>query len=85
MIAFRDFESKVLKPGSLLKSPKRQTLRQVVIEANEWIQEHSARVLNVETVSLPGAAPSNAPMHNFIREFGYPWRQVVRVWYEGAD
>ena len=83
MITFQDFASKIVKPGTLLKPPEHQSFQQVLREANEWIQEHAVRVLNIETILLPSACSDNdAPVYRLHGDYGYAWRQVIRVWYE---
>jgi hypothetical protein len=50
-IAFRDFDRKMTKSGSL--SQEREPLSATVARANAWISSSAVLVINVETVVMP--------------------------------
>ncbi|MDG3008340.1 hypothetical protein [Paludisphaera mucosa] len=70
MIAYRDFQQKLARPGffGLGKDAESMTFDQAVEAANDWIASAGIRVLNVETISLWE---------------GGLFR--LRVWHEGED
>jgi hypothetical protein len=87
MILFFDFPAQVVESGVFM-GPRCESLREVMPRVNQWVGQNRVRVLNIETLLLPGlidepviadatSLPSfgNATTH---------WRQVIRVWYEKA-
>ncbi|MDG3007362.1 hypothetical protein [Paludisphaera mucosa] len=70
MIAYRDFQQKLPRPGffGLGKDDEAMTFDQAVEAANDWIASEGIRVLNVETIS---------PWEGGLSR--------LRVWYEGED
>lgn len=87
MIYFQDFAPRQVSPGGFFQSAQFELLQGAVAAANEWIQQHNARVLNVETVVLPniynpGEQGTVDPSLRTRGEMYSHWYQVVRVWYE---
>lgn len=55
----------------------------VVSTANQWIENSSVQVINIETVVLPNSSPGT-DYAMYITSDGYRanyWYQCVRVWY----
>ena len=87
MIHYRDFVPEMLQPPGFFTPAEHESFDAAVAEANQWIGESKARILNVETVVLPnifsrfeegtkdGALGTSGeqPSH---------WHQFIRVWYQ---
>ena len=82
-IGYRDFFPTVLKSGFFSK--EHELLRDTVARANEWVDEHNVKVINIETVVLPNIDNVSDASQVGIRtsgEMSSRWYQVVRVWVE---
>lgn len=83
MIARKDFAPRtIVKDGDWL--PSLETMEVITARANDWIRESAVRVINVETVVIPGHDETK-PQPSEVTSSGYTgasWQQVVRVWYE---
>jgi len=87
VIAFEDFEPRVVEAGGFLSAPTYETVREALADANAWIEERGIRVINVETVVLPNVhAPheegTEDPSLRVSGDFAARWHQFIRVWYE---
>ncbi len=80
MIAYRDFV-----PQGMEHPPADCTCMDgIVFEANQWIQDNRIRILNVQTLLLPGLEPGHPQTGHgvfYIGAFEH-WTQVLRIWYE---
>ncbi|NEQ55117.1 MAG: hypothetical protein F6K11_34190 [Leptolyngbya sp. SIO3F4] len=86
MIAFKDFVAEQVAAGGLFTGAKYESIEDVVARANDWIKTSDIKVLNVETVVLPGVPnlyeKGSAGLE--IKAFGKSsdhWWQFIRVWY----
>ena len=73
MIKYKDFSPQVTERGLLGRPKKVETVQAIINSANQWINDNSIEVINIETVVLP-------------RYFGIDehatWHQFIRVWYK---
>jgi hypothetical protein len=82
---FRDFHPETVS-NSLL-SRKYEPLGETARRANEWAARAGVRVINVETVVLPGVESPEQSASNCFRTSGDMssfWYQFIRVWYEAT-
>ena len=47
---FFDFPPRILEPAGLISAPRCESLRDVMVRANQWIQQNQIKVLTVETL-----------------------------------
>ncbi|MFG0332352.1 MAG: hypothetical protein ACF8TS_03225 [Maioricimonas sp. JB049] len=84
MLQFRDFVPRQLSPGGMFSSARYASLQAALDEANSWIGQTGADVINVETVALPNIHEENGSEDVDLRssgEVGTYWHQFIRVWY----
>ena len=87
MIRFRDFVPKMLAEPGLFKLGEYESLDAALDAANDWIQESSIRVINLETVVLPNIwsrweEGSQDVALGTSGEMKSHWHQFIRCWYE---
>lgn len=87
MIKHIDFTPKVTKKGKLFKSTEIEKFQDIVGLMNQWLEENSPEVVNIETVLLPNIHDSDEEgsedtMLGTGRESSSHWYQLIRVWYK---
>lgn len=85
MLQFKDFAPAELTPPGFFNLGVYAALDDAVAEANAWITETGAKVMNVETVVLPNIHMAHEegttdPQINTSERTS--WHQFVRVWYQ---
>jgi hypothetical protein len=92
VLTFRDFVPQDNTP-MLALSRQLESMRDVLVRANDWIAKHAVDVINVETVLLPASAAKqrdgdsagrftdNLQLDLGAFEIGGARLQVVRVWH----
>jgi hypothetical protein len=87
MITYKDFVPKRSAQDITTKGVEYETFDAAVTAANEWMQQQSAKILNVETVVLPNIyrmrerGTTDADLRA-AEDDDTNWHQFVRVWYE---
>ena len=90
LIRFKDFVPQD-KTGFFSVSRRTESLEEAVGRANEWIQAEDSKVINVETVLLPGvkseedadaAVAKQRDLSSFSPFSQTNWMQIIRVWYQ---
>lgn len=85
VIKCKDFAPQPILRGPFGGVAEVEPFSQVVSAANQWIENQSVQVINVETVALPQNANStNDGVYGFTIANGtglVQWYQCVRVWY----
>jgi hypothetical protein len=86
-IAYRDFTAPQTKRGGVFSWADWANFSEAVAEANRWIAASGVRILNVETVVMPGIFKSDEQGTEDTAvlaggEATSQWHQFVRVWYE---
>jgi hypothetical protein len=87
MIYFFDFPPQIIEPRGLMSYERCESLRDVMVRVNQWVEQNRIKVLNVETLVLPSGVFQDpvvvADATSIATPDGYAtWRQIVRVWYE---
>ncbi len=60
MIKYQDFGPRITKGGTFLGPAKYESFSDVVSVANQWIENNTIQVMNVETVVLPDSLESTS-------------------------
>jgi hypothetical protein len=93
MIKFQDFAPRITKRGPFGGSAGYESFSEVVSAANQWIEDRTIQVINVETVVLPDSSEGTSDgVYGVTLSNGvYPVMlsqgltincfQCVRVWY----
>ena len=93
MIQFKDFAPRITDRGPFGGPSEYESFSEVVSAANQWIENTTIQVINVETVVLPdriegtsdgvyGVTTSNAFYPVMISQgLAINYFQCVRVWY----
>jgi len=84
MLGFYDFVPQQIGKNGLLQQPEMESLADTLARANQWIEEHSVTVMNVETVVLPNIHSRieegstdpliGAGQRNWVHQF-------IRIWF----
>jgi len=83
LIKYKDFAPQVTKRSLFKGVTEVDSFPMVVSAANQWIENSSVQVINIETVVLPNSSPGT-DYGMYITSGGYRanyWYQCVRVWY----
>ena len=93
MIKYQDFARRITKRGPFGGPAEYESFSEVVSAANQWMENSTIQVMNVETVVLPDSleSTSDGVYGVAIGNGVYPvmvsqgltinWFQCVRVWY----
>jgi hypothetical protein len=93
MIKYQDFAPRITKRGPFGGPAEYESFSEVVSAVNQWIENGTIQVMNVETVTLPDSLESTSDgVYGVTVSNGvYPvmvsqgltinWFQCVRVWY----
>jgi hypothetical protein len=83
MIDHRDFIPKRTGEGFFSWQSSYESLDAAVTAMNSWIESESVRVVNIETVVMPGISDEETEsVSSAPGQFSSPWRQFIRVWFE---
>lgn len=87
MIKHIDFEPKIIQKGGLFKAEAVESFKELMSDANKWIDENNPDIINIETVLLPNIFDpdeegSEDTRLGTGRENNSHWYQVIRVWYK---
>jgi hypothetical protein len=86
VIGFKDFVPRMIAAPGLFRSGEYESFEAALAAANQWIEENSIRIVNLETVVLPNiwsrweegstdvaiGTSGETPSH---------WHQFIRCWY----
>ncbi|MFT7639970.1 MAG: hypothetical protein ACI9G1_001708 [Pirellulaceae bacterium] len=86
IICFKDFLPQMTEAPRLFKVAEYEPFELAVMTANEWIEEHSIDIVNMETVVLPNVwsrfeEGTTDPSLGTSGDSPSHWHQFVRVWY----
>lgn len=93
MIKYKDFAPRITERGPFGGPAEYESFSEVVSEVNQWIENTTTQVINVETVVLPdrvkgsgdgvyGVTTSNAFYPVMISQgLAINYFQCVRIWY----
>lgn len=81
---YKDFAPQVIRRGPFGGVIEVEAFSEAVSAANQWIENRSVQVMNIETVVLP--LNSNSTNHGaygftIVNGVAVNWYQCVRVWY----
>jgi hypothetical protein len=87
MIDYRDFIPKKTSGPGFFSSAQYQSFDAAVLAANAFVDGHSGKILNVETVVLPNVRDTSEDGTTDVSirtsgDMASTWHQFIRVWYE---
>ena len=84
MIAFHDFEPRVLDPGGIFRRARVESLAAVMADLNTWIADQDVDAISIETVVLPhihDRDEEGSTDPELGTKTGSTWYPCFRVWY----
>ncbi|MFT4736313.1 MAG: hypothetical protein ACI8QD_000162 [Cyclobacteriaceae bacterium] len=84
-ISVKDFVPEKTK-GGMFKSGKIDKFNDILGDMNEWIEQNSPTIVNIETLLLPNIHESDEEGSQDTElytagEASSNWYQIIRVWY----